>query len=810
MTRPRPAVRAANLLLLAALLWTGFQRVGPWPPLGALLDPVGGAWGLAATADLPRRADAALPGLGAAVHVVYDDRAVPHVFAASELDAWRALGYVTARDRLFQLDLQARAGGGTLAELVGAPALPLDRAVRGLGMARAAEHLADSLPDTSEAGATLDAYAAGINAWLDGMPARALPLEYRLLDRRPARWSRLRTLQVLLRMDYTLARSTAELDFLAAAAAVGDTAAAALFPPHWPIQEPLQPAPGEPRRVPLVVPPPGAPDSLAAALLSAFPLLHPSRELGSNSWAVAPARTRDRVALLAGDPHLDLTLPSVWYEAHLVVPGVVDAYGVTIPGLPALVLGFNRDVAWTFTNTGADVMDRWAEVVDDSVNPLRYRLDGAWAPLERRVEVYRGSRDEVLAVDTLWFTHRGPLRRAGAGWLSLRWTALESAGELAGLHRAARARTAHEWMDAMTGFASPPQNMLVADRAGTIDIRSTGRFPIRGNGGRGDRVLDGTTRASDWTGNWPVAEYPQAADPAQGFLASANQEPLDPRVRSRYLGADWPPPWRALRINALLRADSSVTPETMRRWQTDPGSARADWYVPYFLAAAAAHPGDSVLARAAAVLAGWDRRYTAESDGPVLFEAAVRATGAALWDELPPGVTPSPAAFVALLDDPGNPWWDDRRTPGRREQRDDVLARALADAYLTTVREYGPPELLNWSWSRVHRIDIWHLLRIPALSATGIAVNGGPSTLSPSSVTGGSEGPSWRMVVELGHELRAWGTYPGGQSGNPISRRYADRIPTWTRGELSALRFPRTPAEVGAAAVLVLVPGSAR
>ncbi len=194
----------------------------------------------------------------------------------------------------------------------------------------------------------------------------------------------------------------------------------------------------------------------------------------------------------------------------------------------------------------------------------------------------------------------------------------------------------------------------------------------------------------------------------------------------------------------------------------------------------------------------------------MLFEAAVRATGAALWDELPPGVTPSPAAFVALLDDPGNPWWDDRRTPGRREQRDDVLARALADAYLTTVREYGPPELLNWSWSRVHRIDIWHLLRIPALSATGIAVNGGPSTLSPSSVTGGSEGPSWRMVVELGHELRAWGTYPGGQSGNPISRRYADRIPTWTRGELSALRFPRTPAEVGAAAVLVLVPGSAR
>lgn len=810
MTRPRPAVRVVNLLALAALLWAGFRGAAPAPPLGPLLDPIRGAWGLAASADLPRRTLAELPGVSAPVRVVYDDRAVPHIFAASELDAWRALGYVTARDRLFQLDLQARAGGGTLAELVGAAALPADREVRRLGMARAAERLAAALPDTGEAGAALDAYAAGINAWVDEMPERELPLEYRLLNRRPAHWSRTRTLQVLLRMNYMLARSTTELDYLAAAAAVGDTAAAALFPLHWPIQEPVQPSPGEPRRVPLVVPPPGAPDTAAAAMLAAFPGTGPRPELGSNNWAVAPARTRDRVALLAGDPHLDLTLPAIWYEAHLVVPGVLDAYGVTIPGLPAIVLGFNRDVAWTFTNTEADVMDRWAEAVDDPARPTHYRLDGTWTPLETRVEVYRGPRGEVLAVDTLRFTHRGPMRRAGAGWLSLRWTALESAGEVAGLHRAARARTAREWLDAMAGFQAPPQNMLVADRAGTIAIRSTGRFPIRGQGGRGDRILDGTTRASDWTGDWPLADYPQAVDPAQGFLASDNQEPLDPREQPRYLGADWPPPWRALRINALLRADSAVTPETMRRWQTDPGSARADWYVPYFLAAAAAFPADTAVAQAARLLASWDRRYTARSDAPVLFEAAVRAVDAGLWDELPSGVVPSAAAFVALLDDPGNPWWDDRRTSRLVERRDDVLARALADAYLTTVREYGPPELLRWGWSRVHRIDIWHLLRIPALSVSGIEVSGGPSTLSPSSVAGGSDGSSWRMVVELGDELRAWGTYPGGQSGNPISRRYADRIPVWTRGELSALRFPRRPEEVGAASVLVLEPGQAR
>jgi penicillin G amidase len=807
--RPRPAARAAALALLAALVWVGARGGGVLPPLGPLLDPIRGAWGLAASAQFPARAEASVPGLGAGVRVLYDDRAVPHIFAGSEADAWRALGYVTARDRLFQLDMQARAGGGTLSELLGPRALPLDRETRGLGMARAAERLAASLPDTGDTRTSLEAYAAGINAYLDVMPTGALPLEYRLLDRRPTRWSPVRTLQILLRMNYMLSRNGTELDYLRAAAAVGDSAAAALFPLHWPVQEPVVPAPDEPRRVPLAVPAPDAPDTLAAALLAAASVALPDTretpDLGSNNWAVAPSRTRNHAALLAGDPHLELTLPSIWYEAHVVVPGAVDVYGVTIPGLPIIVLGFNRDLAWTFTNSEADLMDRWLETVDDSVDPARYRLDGAWVPLERRVEVYRGGGGDTLAVDTLRFTHRGPMRRVGSRWLSLRWTALESAGETAGFHRAARAASAAEWLDAMTAYQTPPQNMLVADRAGTIALRTTGRFPIRAGDGRGDRVHDGTTRASDWTGDWSPAEYPGTAAPLQGFLASANQEPLDPRDQPRYLGADWPAPWRALRINRLLRGDSAVTPETMRRWQTDPGSVRADWYVPYFLRAAATRPADTTLARAAKLLATWDRRYTAESDGPVLFEAAVHAAGAGLWDELAPGAAPSAAPFVALLDDPSNAWWDDRRTPAI-ERRDDILAQALADGYRATVREYGPPELLGWGWSRVHRVDIWHQLRIPALSARGIAVSGGPSTLSPSSVTGGGEGASWRMVVELGPELRAWGTYPGGQSGNPASRRYDDRIPVWTRGELSALRFPRRPEAVPAVSELVLRP----
>jgi penicillin G amidase len=822
LPRSRP-IRLAAAAALGALLWLGARGAGPIPPLGPVLDPVRGAWALAASAGLPDRAQGRIRGLRADTHVLYDDRAVPHIFAASETDAWRALGYVTARDRLFQLDLQARAGGGTLTELLGAQALRADRATRALGMGRAAERFVAAA--TGDERQSLEAYAAGVNAYLDAMPLRDLPLEYRLLGGRPARWSPLRSVQVMLRMQHTLTRNEVDLDHLRAAAAVGEAAADALFPLHSPIQEPIQPSTGEPRQVPVTVPPPGAPDrgatvALAEAEVEAkaeagllAPLADADRPrrrasdgdaLGSNNWAVAPARTRGGAALLAGDPHLDLTLPSVWYEARIQVPGVVDVYGVAIPGLPAILLGFNRDLAWSFTNSEADLMDRWIEHVDDPARPSRYLLDGTWAPIVTRLEAYLGPGGDTLALDTVRFSHRGPMRRWGARWLSTRWTALESGGELGAIHRAARARSASAWLDAMTAWGSPPQNLLVADRGGTIAVRTTGRFPIRAGAGRGDRVHDGTTRASDWIDDWAASEWPQSANPAQGFLASANQEPQDPRDQPHYLGADWPAPWRALRINHLLRGDSAVTAETMRGWQTDPGSARAEHYVPYLVRVARTQPADTALLHAARLLAAWDRRYTLTSEAATLFEAVMPEVTARTWDELPAEILPGTGALLALLDDQDNLWWDDRRTRDRVERRDDVLADALRAGYAATVRAHGPPEGGGWRWSRVHHIDIDHLLRLPSLSAQGISTSGGPSTISPSSTTGGGEGSSWRMVVALGPTVRGWGTYPGGQSGNPASSRYDDRLGTWMRGELAELRFPPTAAELRASSVLLL------
>jgi penicillin G amidase len=802
--------RLLSALALAAICWLA-RGLGPVPPIGELLDPIHGVWTLVTHAEPPREAAVTVPRLDAEVRVLFDDRAVPHIFASTELDAWRALGYVTARDRLFQLELQARAGGGTLTELLGAEALPADREARALGMPRGAERVLAALSDSSEAWRTLEAYATGVNAYLGQMTPSELPLEYRLLGRRPARWTPIQSMHVFMRMGHTLAQSDLELQHLAAAARVGTVAADALFPLHAPIQEPIQPSVDEPRTIATVLPPPGAPDSAAIEALRGVPVAALARAaardgdaLGSNNWAVAPVRTRDHAALLAGDPHLNLTLPSIWYEAHMVVPHVVDVYGVTIPGIPAVILGFNRDVAWSFTNTEADVMDRWVEQVDDPLRPTAYRLDGAWEPVERRTEIYRGTHGETLATDTLRFTHRGPLTRVGRRWISTRWTVLESSAGSDALRAAARAHSAAALMDAMATFRVPPQNILVADRAGTIAIRSTGWFPVRADSGRGDRLRDGTSRTSDWIGAWPVAEYPQSVVPTQGFLASANQEPQDPRDARHYLGADWPAPWRALRINALLRADSQVTVETMRRWQRDAASARVERFLPFLLTAAAGRRSDTALAHATRLLAAWDRRYTTENEGAILFELAMRAVDRRTWDELLPGPSPNSMLQSGLLDDSTSTWWDDRRTPAWVEHRDEILSAGLRDGYQEAVSRFGPPESGRWRWSRVHPVNIWHLLHLPSLSALDLSVPGGPNTLSPSSLDGGGEGSSWRMVVELGPTVRAWGTYPGGQSGNPASIRYDDRLPLWVKGELAELGFPRRPEELQAKSSLRL------
>jgi penicillin amidase len=804
----------AAAILLAALLFTGFRSIGPLPPLGRLLDPANGVWATARTADLPPVERGTIPGLGKQVQVVFDDRGVPHIFASSEEDAYRALGYVMARDRLFQMELQTLAATGRLTEWVGPKAIDADRRTRSLGLPWGAERKYAAADKKSLGFRAMMAYSDGVNAWISSMKRQDMPIEYRLLGVAPFKWEPIYSLNFFSRMALTLGFNDASLNRLAAQTKVGRAAADALFPVNSPIQEPIQPnGLNAPRYDLAAIPAPGAPDSTATLALTAqrsmIAALGPAKPngdgdaIGSNNWAVSPRRTAAGHALLAGDPHLDLTLPSIWYEMHIVVPGQLDVAGVGFPGVPGVVIGFNRDVAWTFTNTGSDVNDYYAEVVDDASRPSRYRVDGAWRPLEKRVELYRDLLGAVIRTDTLYFTHRGPMTRLAGKWVSMRWTAYEPSSENENFLRAGRAKNASQWLEAMSTFIAPTQNGLVADRSGNIAIRSVGHYPVRPGDGRGDVIRDGSSSASDWTGYLPLSKYPYSMNPPQGFLSSANQQPVDPRVNPSYMGSDWYSPWRAIRIDNLLRADSAVTADAMRKFQTDPGSARADAFVPLYLAAAAredsAGRSDATLREAAKLIAQWDRQYTKTNRRAVLFEMTTREIAKRTWDELTSGKSgvdfPESQILLQLMQTPTSPWWDDRRTPGVTEDRDAIIAASLRAALVSAKKMYGDPDGDGWLWSKVQRANIYHLAKIPAFSALGIPVQGGPATLSPSD-TAGKQGASWRMVVELGPDVRAWATYPGGQSGNPASPRYGDRLKLWENGELAPILFPRTPGDL--------------
>lgn len=808
--------RGIAALVLGALLFVGFRGAGPLPPLGPMFDPANGVWAGAAATQFPARQAVSMPGLSDSVTVVIDDRGVPHIFASTESDAWRALGFVVARDRLFQMEAQTRAASGRLTEWAGKRALEADREARAIGLQWGAERKYRTYDKTSPAWQAMQAYAAGVNAWIAQMRPRDIPVEYRLLDARPIKWEPMDSFLFLSRMSLTLGLNDGTARRLRAQARVGQEAADALFPVNSVIQEPIQPnGQHAPRYDFAELPPPGAPDSLALIASTARDQLLASLgvekrtetddAIGSNNWAVAPSRSSTRNAILAGDPHLDLSLPSVWYEMHIVVPGKLDVAGVGFPGMPGVVIGFNRNVAWTFTNTGSDVNDFYEETVDDKSHPSRYRVDGSWRPLEKRIERYRDKGGSVIATDTIFFTHRGPMRKLLGRWLSMRWTAYEPSREPDNFMALGYASNANDWLYAMRDYGAPTQNGLVADRSGNIAIRSTGKYPIRPGDGRGNIIRDGSSSASDWVGYLPLERYPFSVNPAQGFLASANQQPVDPRDNPSYMGSDWYSPWRAMRINSLLRADSSVTPDDMRGFQTDPGSARADAFVPLFLSSAAHADSGGLssanLREAARLLAEWDRRYVRENRRAVLFEAAMTELARRTWDELDSTrttdgrlVVPEAQILLDLTRSPQSIWWDNRYTPPR-EDRDAILALSLEQAYARLRAEKGNPDSSGWLWSNTRHANIRHLLRLPGFSALDIPVQGGPGTLNPSSGEG-TQGSSWRMVVELGPEVRAWAVYPGGQSGAPGSARYTDRLSRWATGQLEPVLFPRSPNEI--------------
>jgi len=775
--------------------------LGPLPPLGNLLNPNGGVWTTAEGAKRAAFEELRIPGLDGDVTVLRDTWGVPHIFATTNHDLFLALGYVHAQDRMWQMDIQYRFAAGRLSEVLGKSYVGPDTFLRTIGLEREAVRYLATLPSSDSTRLVLEAYAAGVNEWIARTAARDLPLEYKLLNYAPEPWTPRHSLTEGGLIAFGLSADFTDVELGLLQDGLGPAAVDELFPVTPPI--PIPPVmPNGTRGGGPAIDPAAARDILAKAR-GLEPFVSPLRDgIGSNNWVVAGNRSSTGRPLLAGDPHLSFQLPAIWYEVHLR-GGDYDVYGVTFPGIPGVFIGFNRDIAWSETNTGADVTDFYRETVNPA-NPDEYRFRNRWLPFETIPETIRVKGGADVAVTVKRSVHGPPVTERGET-VAMRWTGNESGTDVAASLAWMKAGTWTEFRDALRLFKNPAQNFAFASwdpalQASTIAIRSNGLFPIRNNT-LGRVPLDGASGDFEWTGWVPFDAYPEAVNPPEGYVASANQIPAG-QGYPHYLGWQWDPGYRARRINGLLSAtisaNGTVTPRDMRTFQGDTLDVAAREFIPFILAA---NPGcPTVVCRQAVLaLAQWDYRMETNRTGATIWYTFIRKFREDTFgDEWAAGnvsdlMLPYPDVLERLVkSSPNSPWFDDVRTAGV-ERRDDILRRAMTETVADLAARLGN-DPFTWSWGRVHTRVFAHLSGLDALQRGPYPAEGDDITLDTGAGLEAHAGPSWRMVVTLGTPEDSTTVFPGGESGNPLSVHYADQLEVWLRREHKTVSYPATAA----------------
>lgn len=829
-----------------------------------------------------------LNGLGGRVEVIRDARGVPHIYADSTDDLFRAQGFVAAQDRFFEMDFRRHVTAGRLSEMVGSAGLSTDKVVRTMGWRAVAEkELGLVSPATRQ---YLDAYADGVNDYISRADNPSdMGLEYVVLGQQfpgytVERWSAVDSLAWLKAMGWDLISNYGdELNRARLGTTLAPERLAVLYPDysvagHPPILGSDEWSPGSVPAASAIRPsltnnaaPSASPlplnsvtsavfDSAQSALDAVPALLGRGDGIGSNSWVVAGSKTTTGKPLLANDPHLGTSIPGIWYQTGLHCRTVsaacpFDVAGFTFAGMPGVIIGHNQSIAWGLTSLAADVSDFYLEKVTDQT----YLRDGQQLPLETSTETIKvaGGNDVQLAIRR---TVHGPIMsdvidsvgRVGRNALvrlvpqqdtyavSLAWTGLTpnpTADAIFGINAAANFT---DFRAAAAKFAVPSQNLVYADTAGHIGYQAPGLVPIRNtsvpNTPPGYWPAPGWDSQYDWKGYVPFEQMPWTYDPPEGFVVTANNQVTSATgTQVPFLTSDWDFGWRSSRIETLLKQtdgqSAKISPQRMTEIQNDTYNGFAPTLVQALLQIDLS--SDEFTQQAQTLLGDWDFTQPAEKG-----RSSVRAAYYnAVWmriieytfnDELPQDLQANGgarymAAMLTLLKDPTNGWWDDRRTPGLVETRDEILRKALVQARLDLAKHLGK-DPVTWSWGELHTLTEEHKVLggptapdiVRKVFNRGPVELGGGSSIVNANGWDASSGnfdvywaPSMRMVVDLGNlDESTWVTQTG-TSGHPYSAHYVDQLDPWAAGETFPWPFSRGAVEQARQEELVLTPQNA-
>ncbi len=809
----------AGLLLTAALaaLITGrYQLRAPYPQTSGTIS---------------------LPGLEAPVTVYRDAEGIPHIYAENERDLFFAQGYIHAQDRFWQMEFWRHVGQGRVSEIVGEAGLDSDRFIRTVGWNRIGEETVTYYREEAPAFyAVLEAYSAGVNAYLEQNPTRfsinhtILALVNEPWEIEP--WTPLNTVTWGIAMSHDLSGNYKdELREARLHQVLSEGQIAAVMPDY-------------PADRPVIVPGDSSANRPAAAgridtgidwTAAAGRLIgrEPARGfivgrdgmVGSNNWVIGGAHTPTGLPFLANDPHLGIQMPSIWYQIGLHAPGF-NVMGFSFAGVPGVIVGHNDAMAWGVTNVGPDVQDLFIEKINPA-DPNQYEFQGEWrdmAVLQETIKV-NGGDDIILTVRE---THHGPIISEVLEQeqvLAMQWTALRPSRVLEAVVLLNQAADYRQFRHALSFWDVPGQNFVYGDVEGNIAYQSTGRVPIRVSGD-GRRPVPGWTGEHEWTGFIPFEDMPAVLNPADGIIVTANNAVVDAGY-PYFISHSWATGDRAQRILDLieerLAADGEVTLEAIGEIQADSRSLMAEVFVPLLLDLP---DDDPRVAEAQVLLGDWDFQLRRSSAAAAIYELTYvnllnRTVGDDLGEELAEDVAEHRAysrLFMRhLAARPEDPWWDDHATPDV-ENRDALLRQALIAA-VDWLRENHGADPQDWRWGAVHQATF----RSAPLGQSGIGpveslVNRGPFPADGGEDIVNAMGwtwsepavvdwhPSMRMIVDLADFDRSLAIIPTGQSGHPGHPWYDNMIERYLDGRFHGWPYSRAAVTAAAVEMLVLEP----
>jgi len=795
-----------GIALVLTIIFLLNNSVKQYPPMGKLLNPFSGYPALIKSDNLPQGI-IIFPNISDTVNVKWDELRIPHIEAKNEHDLYFMQGYIMAFDRLWQMEFQTHSAAGRLSEILGDKMLNYDRLQRRKGMVYAAENTIGEIKKDSSLYSILKSFSDGINFYIDSIDKNKYPIEYKILNYEPEKWTTIKTSLLLKSMAWGLTNRTEDLEYTKILNDFGDRGEEVieeLFPifskKYLPIVDKDKLSLGfTPYKK-------EAPESIYKSKNYKIKTSqNKNSSIGSNNWVIGSKRTKNNNAILSNDPHLNLNLPSIWYLMHLKCP-TINVMGVTIPGSPGIIIGFNDKIAWGVTNGYDDSMD-WYDIQYESENRIKYKY-GEYTPhIKQRIEEIK-IKNNTTFYDTVLYTHHGPIVWDFKYYpkdsmivhdnygIALQWTAHDSTNELLSFYLLNKASNYEEFKTSLKNYDCPGQNFIYSDINDNIAILHSGKNPIKFNR-QGMFISDGSDPYYDWDNQVSTPDYipfehkifDKNPNP-RWYLTSANQNPIHNNTDYYYLSEHFAPSYRATQIHKMINdKNTNMTIQDMINIQLDNTSLFAQATLPKLLLIieekykAESKETKSISYEWIDILKKWDYQYTGTSIAPTFFEEWINDIEKNTWaDDLGNIIWPEINKLEDLIINSPNSIWFDIKTTDKKETLIDICSISFKNI----VQKLTNKSDIELEWKNYRGTDILHLAKISPFSSLDLKTSGSENIIN---ATRKNEGPSWRYIIEMSQPYKIKGIYPGGQSGYPGSIHYNQFIEDWVNGNYYDLKF---------------------